>query len=81
MATHDLDATGLKCPLPVLRASQRMASLEPGDRLVVTATDPATMPDMAAWARTDARVAVESQTRRTASDGTPLFVHVLRRRS
>lgn len=81
MATHELDATGLKCPLPVLRASQRMAALAPGERLVVTATDPATMPDMVAWARTDPRVAVESQARRTAADGTERFVHVLVRRS
>ena len=76
-ATHELDATGLKCPLPVLRASQRLAALAPGDRLVVTATDPATLPDMLAWARTDLRVSVESQERRAAADGGELLVHVL----
>ncbi len=39
---HDalLDARGLACPLPVLKARKRLAGLKPGGRLLVEATDP-----------------------------------------
>lgn len=35
-----LDATGLKCPLPVLKARKALKALPPGGRLLVRATDP-----------------------------------------
>lgn len=35
-----LDARGLLCPVPVLRARDRLKSLAPGDRLDVLADDP-----------------------------------------
>ena len=37
----DLDARGLLCPLPVLRARKRLAALAPGAVLRVLADDPA----------------------------------------
>lgn len=36
----ELDLSGLKCPLPVLRTRKALLSLSPGDRLHVTCTDP-----------------------------------------
>lgn len=36
----DLDLTGLKCPLPVLRARKALRALPPGSRLILTCTDP-----------------------------------------
>lgn len=35
-----LDARGLKCPLPVLKAEKRLAELPPGATLVILANDP-----------------------------------------
>jgi tRNA 2-thiouridine synthesizing protein A len=35
-----VDARGLKCPLPVLKAETALARLKPGAMLVVLATDP-----------------------------------------
>jgi tRNA 2-thiouridine synthesizing protein A len=35
-----LDCRGLKCPLPVLKTEKRLASMQPGARVVVLATDP-----------------------------------------
>ncbi len=35
-----VDARGLKCPLPVLKAETALARLAPGATLVVLATDP-----------------------------------------
>ena len=44
-----LDATGLKCPLPVLRARRALKEMAAGERLVVHATDPAAPKDFAAF--------------------------------
>ena len=35
-----LDACGLACPLPVLKARKVLLGLQPGKRLLVMATDP-----------------------------------------
>lgn len=45
----ELDATGLKCPLPVLKARKAMKRLESGALLRVTATDPGSPSDMRAF--------------------------------
>ncbi|KAB1075210.1 sulfurtransferase TusA family protein [Methylobacterium planeticum] len=36
----ELDLSGLKCPLPVLRTRKALRNLAPGAGLVVTCTDP-----------------------------------------
>jgi tRNA 2-thiouridine synthesizing protein A len=41
----ELDATGLLCPLPVLKARKRLAGLGPGALLRVRADDPAARVD------------------------------------
>ena len=41
-----LDATGLLCPLPVLKARKRLQSLASGDLLTVHADDPAAIIDI-----------------------------------
>lgn len=43
---HELDATGLLCPLPVLKARKRLQTLRPGDRLRMRADDPAAVIDV-----------------------------------
>jgi tRNA 2-thiouridine synthesizing protein A len=37
---REIDAGGLKCPLPVLKARKALLRLAPGERLLVVATDP-----------------------------------------
>jgi tRNA 2-thiouridine synthesizing protein A len=46
--THDdeIDAIGLLCPLPVLRARKRLLQLRPGQVLRVLASDPAAIVDI-----------------------------------
>lgn len=46
---HDLDATGLRCPLPVLKARKRLKPLDRGEILRVRATDPGSPEDMRAF--------------------------------
>lgn len=43
--TRTLDATGLHCPLPVLRARKVLQDMAEGDCLKVIATDPASAID------------------------------------
>lgn len=37
----EIDVRGLLCPLPVLKARKRLASMKPGERLRILASDPA----------------------------------------
>ncbi|MEL6960589.1 MAG: sulfurtransferase TusA family protein [Pseudomonadota bacterium] len=43
---NHLDATGLLCPLPVLKARKRLAGLSAGAELTVKADDPAAIVDI-----------------------------------
>jgi tRNA 2-thiouridine synthesizing protein A len=47
---HTVDARGLSCPLPLVKARAALAALPPGDELVVLATDPESPIDLAALA-------------------------------
>ncbi|MBC8476096.1 MAG: sulfurtransferase TusA family protein [Gammaproteobacteria bacterium] len=51
MSTYQLDATGLLCPLPVIRTQDRVATLRQGDVLSVHCTDPGALHDIPAWCR------------------------------
>ena len=43
---HDLDAIGLLCPLPVLKARKRLKSMKGGSVLRLLTTDPAARIDV-----------------------------------
>jgi tRNA 2-thiouridine synthesizing protein A len=43
---HELDCTGLLCPLPVLKARKRLTDLKSGDTLKLIASDPASVIDV-----------------------------------
>jgi tRNA 2-thiouridine synthesizing protein A len=75
MSKHDpapalLDATGLICPLPVLRTRKALAGVPAGGLLEVRATDPAAVKDMAAFCEATGHVLVES----SAADGVYRFL-------
>ena len=46
-----LDARGLFCPMPILKASAMIETLHPGDQLEVLADDPAAPSDFAAFSK------------------------------
>jgi tRNA 2-thiouridine synthesizing protein A len=48
---QELDATGLNCPLPILRAKKALANLESGQVLRIVATDPGSVKDFDAFAK------------------------------
>ena len=47
----DLDARGLRCPLPVIELARLARDRLPGTTLVALADDPAAEADIPAWAR------------------------------
>lgn len=70
----EVDARGLNCPLPILKAKKALAGLKSGDLLKVVCTDPGSTRDFQAFAKQTKNELVEQ-----AEDGDE-FIHVLRRR-
>ncbi|MBZ0162179.1 MAG: sulfurtransferase TusA family protein [Notoacmeibacter sp.] len=52
MADVTLDAKGLNCPLPILRAKKALKDIPTGGTLEVLATDPGSAADFDAFCRT-----------------------------
>jgi len=73
-AQKELDARGLNCPLPILKAKKALADMLSGQVLKVIATDPGSVRDFQAFARQTGNELVEQL---TLGDE---FVHLLRRR-
>ncbi|MEW6512887.1 MAG: sulfurtransferase TusA family protein [Pseudomonadota bacterium] len=48
---RELDARGLNCPLPILRAKKALGELTSGQVLRIIATDPGSVKDFAAFAK------------------------------
>lgn len=60
MNTVTLDVTGLKCPLPILKAKKALAQMEADEVLTVLATDAGAPDDFAAFCRQTGHVLLES---------------------
>lgn len=58
---QELDATGLNCPLPILRAKKALATLTTGQVLRVVSTDPGSVKDFDAFAKQTGNTLVESR--------------------
>ncbi len=61
MADQVLDAKGLNCPLPILRAKKALAGMPGGNTLEILATDPGSIKDFEAFCRTTGNELVEQQ--------------------
>jgi tRNA 2-thiouridine synthesizing protein A len=70
----EVDARGLNCPLPILRAKKALADMTSGQILKVLATDPGSQRDFAAFAKQTGNEIVEV----TTQDKT--FTFLMRRR-
>jgi tRNA 2-thiouridine synthesizing protein A len=64
MADASLDARGLLCPLPILKAKKAIAALPKDGVLEVLATDPGASADFEAFCRTTGHTLIE-----TSADG------------
>ncbi len=48
----EYDASGLACPLPIVKTKKALSDMAPGQVLRVVSTDPGSVSDMAAFAET-----------------------------
>lgn len=60
MADKELDARGLNCPLPILRAKKALNDMNSGQTLHIVATDPGSVKDFEAFARQTGNALLES---------------------
>ncbi len=58
---QELDASGLNCPLPILRAKKTLNAMAAGQVLHVIATDPGSVRDFDAFAKQTGNVLTESR--------------------
>ena len=70
----EVDARGLNCPLPILRAKKALAELASGQLLKVVSTDGGSLRDFQAFAKQTGNELVEQK---AVGDE---FVHILKRR-
>ncbi|MDH2236591.1 sulfurtransferase TusA family protein [Pigmentiphaga sp. GD03639] len=70
----EVDAKGLKCPLPILRAKKALATLESGQVLKVVATDKGSVRDFQAFSKQTGNELLAQ------TDDGEVFVHYMKRR-
>lgn len=58
---QELDASGLNCPLPILRAKKSLAGMSAGQVLHIIATDPGSVKDFEAFAKQTGNELMESK--------------------
>ena len=73
-ADFEVDARGLNCPLPILKAKKALNTMQSGQTLRVVATDAGSVRDFQAFAKQTGNELVEQQ-----SVGAE-FIHLMRRR-
>jgi TusA-related sulfurtransferase len=50
-ADRTLDTKGLLCPMPIVKLAKAMRELEPSQVILLEATDPGALADVAAWSK------------------------------
>ncbi|MGI9133620.1 MAG: sulfurtransferase TusA family protein [Rhodoferax sp.] len=70
----EIDARGLNCPLPILKAKKALSEMDSGQLLKVVATDAGSMRDFQAFAKQTGNELVDQQA--AGSE----YIHLMRRR-
>ena len=58
---QELDASGLNCPLPILRAKKTLTAMDSGKVLRIIATDPGSVKDFEAFSKQRGNPLLESR--------------------
>jgi tRNA 2-thiouridine synthesizing protein A len=69
-----LDLKGLSCPLPIVKTAKALKDLPSGTLVEVLATDPGSVSDFAAWARSTGNKLV------TSAEDDDVYRYVIRKR-
>lgn len=76
-----LDARGLKCPMPIIRAKKEMDAIAPGQVLKVVATDPGSVLDFQGWMKAASGYELVKQEEGKDEQGRTTYIHFLRRKA
>lgn len=68
-----LDARGYNCPIPVLKTRKALQGMEPGEKITVTATDPASYIDIPHFCNTTGHELLD------AHEGDGVFTYVIKK--
>ena len=69
-----MDLSGLACPMPVVKVSKGIKEIEVGQVLEATTTDPGSLTDFPAWARTSG-----NEILKTDQDGDTIKFYIQRK--
>lgn len=78
MAEKILDASGLACPMPLVKARQEMNQLSPGQVLKVICTDKGSIKDFQGWVKSAKNIELIKQ-ETTEQNGREVFIHYLKK--
>ncbi|HEY7142339.1 MAG TPA: sulfurtransferase TusA family protein [Methylomirabilota bacterium] len=76
-----VDARGLKCPMPIVKAKKEIDTIPVGEVLKVIATDPGSVLDFQGWMKTSTSYELVRQEEGQDEQGRKTFVHLLRRKA
>ena len=78
MFDDELDARGLNCPMPLVKARKQINGLDPGKVLRIVSTDRGSIKDFQGWAKIAANIELLAQETETEDDQ-DLFLHYVKR--
>ncbi len=78
--TQELDARGLNCPMPVVKARKKIGELDAGQVLRVISTDRGSIKDFQGWAKIAKNMELLAQETETEGDG-EIYIHFVQKTS
>jgi TusA-related sulfurtransferase len=76
-----VDARGLKCPMPIVKAKKEIDTIPVGEILRVVATDPGSVLDFQGWMKASTSYELVKQEEGQDEQGRKTFVHLVRRKA
>jgi len=76
-----VDARGLKCPMPIVKAKKEIDAIPVGEVLRVIATDPGSVLDFQGWMKASTSYELVKQEEGQDEQGRKTFVHLVRRKA
>jgi len=78
MEEKELDACGLACPMPLIKARGELNNLQPGQVLKVICTDRGSIKDFQGWAKSAKNVEILKQETQN-QNGKEVYIHYIKK--
>lgn len=79
MSEKLLDARGLKCPMPIVKAKKELQTLQGSEMLRVVSTDPGSVLDFQGWLKLNPSFSLVSQSKETDETGRDIYLTLISR--